>query len=219
MPDNEELTITEPEAGAEVAAEAATEDTIEVAAEIPVEPAAEAGAEAEAPPELPADGMPDDKVLDPASLRFFRAEDGTARVEVAGDRSLLGLTVSRLFPITQRLEFLAIADAAGDELGILRSLRSLPKPMRRIVMEELRKRYLVPQITFVHSLRTEYGILYWDVETSRGRREFVVREVRDNIREFAGNRMQITDVDGNQFEIRNADELRGKGINELYRLM
>jgi hypothetical protein len=210
-----------PDATAEGAtAEGATAEgaTAEATAGVAPEASAEAAPEA-GPPDPPSGEMPEDKILDPATLRFFRAEDGVARLELAGDRSLLGVSVSRLFPITQRLEFLTLADATGEEVGILRDLRALPKAMRRIVLEELRKRYLVPQITYVHSLRTEYGILYWDVETSRGRREFVVREVRDNIREFAGNRLQITDVDGNQFEIRNSEELRGKGINELYRLM
>jgi hypothetical protein len=91
--------------------------------------------------------------------------------------------------------------------------------MRRVILEELRRRYFTPQITRVHSLKDEYGILYWDVDTTRGRREFVVRDVRENIREFAGGRMLITDVDGNYFEIADVDALPGKGVAELYRLL
>jgi len=91
--------------------------------------------------------------------------------------------------------------------------------MRRIILEELRKRYFVPQITFVHSLKDEFGVLYWDVDTTRGRRELVVRDVRDNVREFDGGKLQITDVDGNVFEVADLESLEGKGVSELYRLM
>ena len=163
--------------------------------------------------------MPESRLLDPANLRFYRAEDGTPRLEVEGDRTYLEFRAARLFPITRRLELISITDGAGDEIGILRRLGDLPKPMRRIVLEQLRKRYFVPQITYVHSLKDEFGILYWDVDTTRGRREFVVREVRENVREFAGGRMQIADVDGNCFEIADIDALPGKGVAELYRLL
>jgi hypothetical protein len=163
--------------------------------------------------------MPEDRILEPSKLRFFRAEDGTPRLEVAEDQTYLEFRAVRLFPVTWRRGYIVIVDGGGDEVGVLRTLRELPKPMRRIILEELRRRYFVPQITFVHSLKDEYGILYWDVDTSRGRREFVVRDVRDNIREFRGGKMTITDVDGNQFEIADIDALPGKGIAELYRLL
>ncbi len=159
------------------------------------------------------------RFLDPARLRFFRGEDGTTRLEVEGDRTVLEVRAVRLFPITDRRDFLSICDGGGEEIGIVRSLRSLPRPMRHLVLETLRKRYFVPQITYVHALRDEYGILYWDAETTRGRRRFVVRDVRDNIREFPGGRMQIADVDGNLFEIANIDALPGRGISTLYRLL
>ncbi|MBP8953257.1 MAG: DUF1854 domain-containing protein [Armatimonadetes bacterium] len=172
-----------------------------------------------APEKKPHDAAADEHMLDPAKLKVFRAEDGTPRLEIEGDRTVLRLRVARLFPITRRREFISFADGDDTEIGVLRELRSLPKPMRRIVLEELRRQYFVPEITRVHSLKDEFGVLYWDVDTSRGRRKFVVREARDNIREFESGRMQITDVDGNLFEIPDIDRLPGKDVGELYRLL
>lgn len=163
--------------------------------------------------------MPEDKILDPARLRISRGDKGEARLEVVDDRSYPHFNAARLFPITHRFGYITLSDSGGEEIGVLRNLRDLPKPMRRLLLEELRKRYFVPQITYVYSLRDEYGILYWDVDTTRGRREFVVRDVRDHIREFPGGKMQITDVDGNEFEIADFDRLPGKGIADLYRLL
>lgn len=163
--------------------------------------------------------MPQDKTLDPGRLRIFRTGDGTARLEIEGDRCWLRFEAVRLFPVTMRRGYICFTDSAGEEIGVLRDLRSLPRPARRIVLEELRKRYFIPRITYVHSLRDEYGVLYWDAETTRGRRQFVVREPRESIREFGDGRLQITDMDGNQFEIADLDSLRGRGVSELYRLM
>ncbi len=163
--------------------------------------------------------MPEDKILDPARLRISRGAKGEARLEIVDDRSYPHFNAARLFPITHRFDYITLSDSGGEEIGVLRNLRDLPKPMRRLLLEELRKRYFVPQITYVYSLRDEYGILYWDVDTTRGRREFVVRDAHDHIREFPGGKMQITDVDGNEFEIADLDRLPGKGIADLYRLL
>lgn len=170
------------------------------------------------PPAI-SDAMPDERLLDADKLNITRAEDGTPRLEIEDECCYIGFRATRLFPISRRHDYISIAGLDGTEVGIIQSLRTLRKDMRRIVLEEIRRRYFVPQITYVHSLKDEFGILYWDVDTTRGRREFVVREVRENVREFAGGRLQITDVDGNYFEIANIDTLPGRGVAELYRLM
>lgn len=189
--------------------------------EAPTEEAAEAKEEEPVEPEPPAisDEMPDEKLLDVDKLIITRAEDGTPRLEVKDECCHIGFRATRLFPISRRHDYISIADLTGTEIGIIESLRKMDKAMRRIVLEEIRRRYFVPQITYVHSLKDEFGVLYWDVDTTRGRREFVVREVRENVREFAGGRLQIADVDGNFFEIANVDTLPGRGVTELYRLM
>jgi len=222
-----EETSAEPDAPEEVVEqESAVAEATADEPEPPAEPPAEtetsedaAAAEEAAPEQVISSDMPEAKILDPATLRFYRAEDGTPRLEMKEDRTYLEFRASRLFPVTKRFDYLSIMDGMGDEIGVLKRLRNVPKPMRRLILEELRRRYLTPQITRVNSLKDEYGILYWDVDTSRGRREFVVREVRENIREFAGGRMMITDVDGNCFEIADLDALPGKGVSELYRLL
>ncbi len=195
------------------------------------EPAADASAETEDAAETaePAEGddagdllssePPKDHILDPAKLCVSRGPDGTARLEIEGDRCYMMVRAARLFPITRRRELISLSDGADEEIGLIQNLRQLPKPMRRIVLEELRKRYFVPLITRVNDLKDEYGVLYWSVETTRGSRDFVVRDVRDNIREFPGGKLEITDVDGNQFEILDFEALPGKNLSELYRLM
>lgn len=207
----------QPEEGADAAETEATEAAQETAPE-----SAEAVPDtAAAPPTVSKVdiAMPEDRILDPSKLIISRGPDGHARLEIQGDRCILLMRAVRLFPISHRRGFIVLSDANNDEVGIIRDLRALPRAMRHIVLEELRKRYFVPQITYVYSLKDEYGVLYWDVETTRGARQFVVRDVRDNIREFPGGRMQITDVDGNEFEIANIDALPGKGVSDLYRLL
>ena len=78
---------------------------------------------------------------------------------------------------------------------------------RAIVDDELSRRYLTSIVLNINSARNEFGTSYWEVETDRGRREFVVQNVAENARWFGGKRLLITDVDGNRFEIPNLDRL------------
>ncbi len=57
---------------------------------------------------------------------------------------------------------------------------------------------------------TDPGTSYWEVETDRGQREFVVQNVAENARWLSENRLLLIDVDGNRFEIPRLDQLDKK---------
>jgi hypothetical protein len=78
---------------------------------------------------------------------------------------------------------------------------------RKIVEAELQKRYFVPIITRIHSIKEEYGVGHWIVDTDRGRREFVVRGMSDSVWEVGGRRLIIIDADNNRYDIPDYAEL------------
>ena len=81
-----------------------------------------------------------------------------------------------------------------------------------MIEEELDRRYLTAAIQQVNAVRNEYGTSYWDVQTDRGPREFVVQNVSENAQWLGDRRLLITDVDGNRFEIPHLDELDKKSL-------
>ena len=157
------------------------------AQEAPAQDAAETAEAkpAEAEPPTISDEMPDEKVLDLDKLIITRADDGTPRLEIKEECCHIGFRATRLFPISRRHDYISIADLTGTEIGIIPSLRKMDKAMRRIVLEEIRRRYFVPQITYVHSLKDEFGVLYWDVDTTGGAGSLSYARCAGR-REFAG---------------------------------
>jgi hypothetical protein len=95
---------------------------------------------------------------------------------------------------------------------VIRDIRELDHESRAVLEEELRKRYFTPIIKRFYYIRHEFGAVYFDVETDKGRTEFVVRGLRENIVEVNINRYLITDVDGNRFELPDAMELDQKSL-------
>ena len=86
-------------------------------------------------------------------------------------------------------------------------LKEIGPKARILIGEELDRRYLTAMIEQVTSIRNEYGTSYWDVQTDRGQREFVVQNVAENAQWLGDHRLLITDVDGNRFEIPRLDDL------------
>ena len=61
-------------------------------------------------------------------------------------------------------------------------------------------------------MRNEFGTSYWEVDTNRGPREFVVQNVAENAQWLGDHRLLIIDVDGNRFEIPRLDALDKKSL-------
>ena len=68
----------------------------------------------------------------------------------------------------------------------------------------------MPVIERVYSVKEEFGTVYWKVETDRGEKEIIVRNLRDNIQELSATRVIITDIDGNRFEFADLTKMDSK---------
>jgi len=139
--------------------------------------------------------------LDPSKLRFAKRGD-VLMLTIENDRTYLKVRPVRAFPLTDPSEFIGLLDAiSGREIGMLRSLRDLDGPTRQLIQAELNKQYFIPRISKIVQLKKEFGTVYWDVETDRGKRQFVMRNIRDSIHEIEPGRYLVVDIDGNRFEI------------------
>lgn len=145
--------------------------------------------------------------LDPRKLHFAKRGD-VLRLTIEEDKSYLKVRPVRAFPLTELNEFIGLLDAiSGHDIGMLRSLKGLDGPTRQLVQKELEKRYFIPKIKRIVQAKKEFGTVYWDVETDRGNRKFVMRGIRDSTHEIEPGRYLINDVDGNRFEIFRIDDL------------
>ncbi len=149
------------------------------------------------------------RILEPKRIRIFR-QAGVARMTLENDRSWTKVAVARAFPLSDPEHYLGFLDGAGKDIGMLHDPTLLDASSRQIVDEELDKRYFVPVIERVISVKEEFGTIYWKVETDRGEKEIIVRNLRDNIQELSATRVIITDIDGNRFEFADLMKMDSK---------
>ncbi len=156
------------------------------------------------------------RILDPKKMRVFR-HAGVPRKTLEGDRSWLKIAPARTFPLSDPEHYIGFLDGAGKDIGILYDPAQLDHDSRHIVTEEVERRYFVPVIERVITVKEEFGAVYWNVETDRGEKEIVVRNLRDNMQELSATRLIVTDVDGNRYEIPDVTLLDNKSQGIIMR--
>lgn len=156
------------------------------------------------------------RILDPKRMRIFRIA-GVPRLTLRDDRSWIKVAVARAFPLSDPEHYLGLLDGDGKDIGLLHDPGHLDPESRQIVEEELEKRYFVPMVERVLTVKEEFGTIYWTVETDRGQKEIIVRNLRDNLQELSASRVIITDVDGNRFEFADVSKLDGKSQGAILR--
>ncbi len=156
------------------------------------------------------------RVLDPKRIRVYRVA-GVTRMTLEDDRSWSKIAVARAFPLSDPDHYLGFLDGGGKDIGMLHDPDELDHESRQVIEEELEKRYFVPVIERVINVREEFGTVYWTVETDRGEKEIVVRNLRDNLQELSPTRVIVTDADGNRFEFPDTTKLEGKSLSLVMR--
>jgi hypothetical protein len=140
------------------------------------------------------------RYLEPGKLRFFR-HGATLRLTIPEDRSYLKVTVMRSFPLSRPDRYLSVRDGKNGEVGLIVDPKELDSESRRLVTEELERRYLVPVIRRVVGIKERFGTVEWEVETDRGLCQFTTRGLRENVVQPSPNRYLLTDVDDNRFDV------------------
>jgi len=141
--------------------------------------------------------------LDPKKVKLYRQGD-VLRCTIEDDKSCLRVVPMRSFPISIRDQYISLRDMKGNELGIIKDPNELDKDSRKLLEEEIQRRYFTPVIRKIKSIRDKLGIVEWEVETDRGIRKFLTRSIHDNIEETSTGLM-IKDMENNRYEIRQSE--------------
>ena len=153
--------------------------------------------------------------VDINKIRLFREPLWQLRLTIDKDRSYIKIKIVRAAPLSHPRQYISILDAKNEEICMIEDLKQLDLEMQGIAEEELDRRYLTSNILRVISVRHEFGTSYWDVETHRGQREFVVQNVAESAQWLGDHRILIVDVDGNRFEIANLKDLDKKSLKNV----
>lgn len=136
------------------------------------------------------------------NAEFKRTEGGFLALKF-GEKEYGRVGVYLTFPLTNPEEFISIreTDEKAREIGVIRSLKDVDKDVQEMIREQVRLRYFLPVIRKVMDVKDEYGYAYWHVMTDFGACRFTTHMGGDAVINIGGARYQITDIDGNRYEL------------------
>ena len=121
----------------------------------------------------------------------------------------------RCFPFETPDEFISVLDKDGREYGLILKLSEFPEDARKIISDELNRKYLCPIIKKINSLKDKLGYSYWEVETDLGLMSFSTHDTYRNMAKVGDGIVIVTDVDGNRYKIQNVAELDKKSYKKI----
>ena len=119
----------------------------------------------------------------------------------------------RAFPISDPDEFISIRipetreNKKAIEIGMIRRISDFDEATVALINEELDRRYFTPEIRKITGVKEKFGYMYWEVETSAGKVNFVLNNPYSNIRTLEDGRVFVFDIDGNCFMISDPAKL------------
>ena len=168
-------------------------------------------------PEKSDDFVP--RYFEPTQTRLFRSPLGSARLEIKGEVCYPRIAVRRIRPLSDPEHYISLWADEDTEIGIVRDPADLEPDSLAILNEELDLRYFTPTIQRILNVKVRFGVHEWDVQTTRGRMEFSVRGLNQNVKQVPPARLLITDVRGNRYDIPNVADLDAESFDKIQRHM
>ncbi len=116
----------------------------------------------------------------------------------------------RSYPYTLKEEYICVQNLENEEIGILRSLKSLDESSCESCKKELESRYYCPCVTSVKSIKERMGHFYFETIIDGKDKSFTVRDLTRNLRFSSENTLLIFDVDGNRYVIPEYEKIEQK---------
>ena len=113
----------------------------------------------------------------------------------------------RAFPYNDPDRYISVLDEDGYEYGIIEVLSRFDEKTISMLNKALNRKYFIPQITKIISIKEQFGFSFWKVMTDKGECEFSVKDTFKSIIRVSEIKIVILDSDGGRFCIEDINAL------------
>jgi hypothetical protein len=118
----------------------------------------------------------------------------------------VGVHPVRGFPISEPRLGIAVCSAEGRELVWIEDLDQLSAATRDKLEAELAEQEFLPKITRIFRVSLQTNPCQWEVDTDRGRTQFILKS-EDDVRRLENHGALVTDAHGVRYLIPNSETL------------
>ena len=137
-------------------------------------------------------------------------EDGKPETKVY-DRIFL----HRAFPFDFPYSYISVLDSESAEIGLIQEVDAFDEESRKMLRDELDRKYYTPVIRQILSVKEKFGYSYWKVTTDEGELSFTLQDTFRSLLKVGGTRIFVNDIDGNRYEIPDVEKLDHKSYKRI----
>lgn len=123
--------------------------------------------------------------------------------------------LKRAFPFNNPNQYISVIDSSGYEYGMINDINDFSDETKALLQKALDRRYFMPSISKIISIKEQFGFSFWKVLTDRGEAEFTVKDTYKSIIKLGENLVVILDSNDSRYVINNVSELDSASFKKI----
>jgi hypothetical protein len=160
-------------------------------------------------------------MLDAKKITFVKNAAGMLDITTP-DRTVENVHCMQLFPLSDPVDYISVVRPAkpdNEEIGIIKHLADLAPEQQRLVVNDIKFRYFVPEIEDITSVEESAGLYEMDLKTERGPRRIFIMNPRESIASTDDGILLITDVEKCRYKITRFSTLSSRSKTEFEKVI
>ncbi|MCM8789376.1 MAG: DUF1854 domain-containing protein [Candidatus Omnitrophica bacterium] len=149
--------------------------------------------------------------LDPKKIKIFRGTFETIHVMIKDGSLFRGVFAIAAFPVSNPNKYISLfcydEKDREYEIGMIEDIDQLSEEERKLVLQALRRQYFSFEILAINSIKFAFGLLFFDVETDKGPRQFSMRWETRYAFTFGRNGKILIDIFEDRYVIEDVSSL------------
>lgn len=161
-------------------------------------------------------------ILNPTKIKFHKNKAGPLNIILEDGSVIENVHCIRMFPLSEPKTFISVVhreDGQLREIGVITKLKQLSSEQQRLVRDDIKLRYFVPEIKNINKITARHGLFEWDVVTGRGHKKFFLRSLRENVTVNDEGMIIVTDLERCRYKITDSNKLPAKARVELDKVL
>ena len=151
------------------------------------------------------------RYLSPDMCRIHLGSLGALHCTVTNEGIYGGVYAVYVFPVAHSSRYISLLQRRPDredlEIGVIRDLALFSEEESRLIRHALARRYFIHVITHIHEVGWKYGFVCMDVDTDKGRVEFLMKWQQDRAVDYGEHGKVLIDMNENRYLIPDLNQL------------
>lgn len=121
----------------------------------------------------------------------------------------------RAFPFNNPNKYISVLDKTGYEYAMIKDIDDFDADTKELLIKTLDRKYFMPNILKINSIKEQFGFSFWKVLTDRGEAEFSVKDTYKSIVKLSDTLVVIIDSDDSRYMIQDVRELDSASYKKI----